>query len=76
MSNTFRLIAKYNADAETGQTYSINEYQEFIEVETKEGREFIPGMKELRLDDGSRVNYIDENTFKIVQSGTILKRVI
>jgi hypothetical protein len=31
-------------------------------------------MKYFELNNGAKVNYIDERTFEIVQSGTILRR--
>jgi hypothetical protein len=74
MSGSFRLTGQFKAYAEGGETYTIHEYQEFIESHTMDGVHHIPGMKELRLNDGSRVTTIDENTFEIVQSGAILKR--
>ena len=76
MSNSFRLTGQFKASAATGETYTVHEYQEFIESRTQGGVDWIPGMKELRLNDGSRVNYIDENTFEIVQTGATLKRDI
>ena len=70
-----KLIGKYVAQSDGGDRHVVLEYQEFIEVETKDGREFIPGMKEYHLETGGRVNWVDDDTFKIVQSGAILKRV-
>ena len=60
--------------SEDGRSYVVHEYQEFIDAGTKDGGAWVPGMKYLELSDGSKVNYIDEDTFKIVGTGTILRR--
>ena len=45
-----------------------------IDTSTLDGPSSIPGLSELRLDDGSPLNMIDENTFKIVVNGELVKR--
>ena len=70
-----KLVAKHMARSEDGSDYTVYEYQQFIDASSYDGEKWIPGMKYLELDDGSRVNHIDDDTFKIVQSGIILKRV-
>jgi hypothetical protein len=69
------MIDKFKAQSDDGATYTVHEFQEFVATGTKDGDDWIPGLKELKLNDGSRLNLIDENTFEIVQSGTILRRV-
>ena len=74
--DSFRLIGKFLAEAaDTGERFEVSEFQEFKSVTTKDGTDWIPGMKELRLNSGARVTYHDEDTFEIPVTGTILKRV-
>ena len=70
-----RRIAQHTMRSDDGRTYIVDEYQEFIDVGTKDGEDCLPGMKYLQLADGSKVNFVDDDTFKIVRSGTILQRV-
>jgi hypothetical protein len=70
-----KQTGRYVAQTEGGERHVVIEFTEYIDVGGKDGPEQIPGMKELRLEGGGRVNYIDDDTFEIVQSRTILKRV-
>ncbi|HEY0148540.1 MAG TPA: hypothetical protein VGB70_06000 [Allosphingosinicella sp.] len=70
-----KLIGKYIARGDDGQTYQVHEYQEFIDAGTKDGDAVIPGMKYCTLGDGSKVNHIDARHWEIVATGTILTRV-
>ena len=67
-------IAQHRMQSEDGRSFVVDEYQEYIDAGSKDGDDWIPGMKFLELGDGSKVNYIDENTFEIVRSGIILRR--
>jgi hypothetical protein len=69
-----RLIGRYVARSDNGQTYQVNEYQEFVDASTKDGSDWIPGMKYCELSDGSKVNYVDDETWKTLD-GTIIRRV-
>lgn len=68
-------MGKYIARSNDGCTYPVIEYQEFIDAGTKSGDDWIPGMKYFELNDGSKLNWIDERTWEIVADGTILKRL-
>lgn len=60
---------------EAGSLYEVEEWQEFIDAgHMRDPDAVIPGMKELRLADGGRVNVVDQDTFQIVASGKILRR--
>ena len=46
-----------------------------IDTSTLAGKSSIPNpLAELRLDDGGHINYIDEETFLIVETGELVKR--
>ena len=70
-----QLIARHKMASDDGRVFVVEEYQEYIDAGSKDDpHATIPGMKYLLLEDGSRVNHIDDDTFKIVQSGTVLRR--
>lgn len=48
--------------------------QERIPTSTMGGPSSIPGMKSCRLEDGTPLNYVDENTFKNPITGEVLSR--
>lgn len=54
----------------------VDEYQEITETKLLSGEiSRTRGLKEMRLRSGDPVNYIDEDTFEIVKTGTIIHRV-
>jgi hypothetical protein len=60
--------------SDDGTEYVVYEYQEFLDASTYDGEKWVPGLKWLELNDGSKLNHIDDDTFKIVRSGTIVRR--
>ncbi len=73
---TTRLIESVECEDKDGHRYEVHTYQNFKTFSPLKGpRQEVPGIKDLRLADGSDVNCIDENTFKIVATDTIVTRV-
>lgn len=71
-----RLIGKYLTETDDGRRAIVHEYQEFIEIDTKDGVELIPGMKLLRLEDGTTLSPTDdERAFRTTDRQTIYRRV-
>jgi hypothetical protein len=66
-----RRVGIHKATREDGSIIQVEEYQEFIDVTSfsDSAKRWAPGMKRLELEDGSAVNFIDERTFEIVESG-------
>lgn len=59
-----------------GAEHEIEEWQEFIDAgHMQNPHARIPGMKELRLRQGGGVNFIDNDTFEIVSTGKIVRRI-
>lgn len=59
-----------------GNRYLVVEYTKMITSRPLSGRSVTtPGPKDYRTSDGLGVNYIDEDTFKIVRTNTIVRRV-
>ena len=58
-----------------GNNYEVEEWQEFIDAgHVQDPGARIPGIKELRLPDGRRVNFKEQSTFEIVDTGKIIRR--
>jgi hypothetical protein len=59
-----------------GDEYVIIEYTTFIEFRPISGpATWTKGTKELRLDTGQHVNWIDDDTFQIVSNDRVLRRL-
>lgn len=64
-------FAVYAAD---GTKLRVITIQHMIDATSMDGPGVVPGLRELRLEDGRAVNYLDENTFQIVATGEIVRR--
>lgn len=72
-----RQIDRFDAKTDDGRVFSVVVYQEFIDATSigDKARKWIPGMKRITLSDGSPVNYIDANTFKVFGTDEIIRKV-
>jgi hypothetical protein len=67
---------RFRARKDDGEVVTVIEFQEQISFRPLNGPpSSLPGAKVLTLPDGSHVNFIDENTFKIVQTGEVVRRL-
>ena len=57
-----------------GTRYRAYVHQDRISTATLDGPSSIPGMKTCRLEDGTPLNYVDENTFNNPITGELLSR--
>ena len=57
-------IGTFSARDKDGTRYTIYVYQDFIQ--TRRGEPAIPGLKELRLADGTHVNHIEQGQYEIL----------
>jgi hypothetical protein len=57
-----------------GTTLRVRVIRSRVDTSTMDGESSIPGLAQLRLDDGTPVNVIDENTYKIVSTGETVRR--
>lgn len=69
-----RLIARHQMQSDDGTRYEVLEYQEFLDAGTKDGPDWVPGLKRLVLANGRHLNHIDDDTFQIVVTGQIVRR--
>jgi hypothetical protein len=71
-----KQTGRHVAQTDGGTRYVVLEFQEYLASRAlDEETQWIPGMKEYRLESGGRVNYVDDDTFEIVTTGAIIKRV-
>ena len=69
-------IGRFEAQADDGTIYIVLEIQELRQFQPLDGpSQLIKGMKRLELIDGKHVNYIDPNTFKIVSTEEIIRKI-
>lgn len=71
-----REIERFRASADDGTVYTVVTIQELVEAKASgQAPHWIKGLKRLELDDGSPVNYIDPQTFKIVATNQLIRKV-
>jgi hypothetical protein len=69
-----RRTGQISAKDEQGQEYQVIEYTEFHDASTFGNPDnWVEGLKEYRLNDGSHVNKTSETEFEIVKSGVKLR---
>jgi hypothetical protein len=69
-----KIIATHRMRDDDGTVYDVDEIQEYNDASTYDGPGWVEGLKRLELADGSHVNHIDDDTFKIVRTGTVIRR--
>ena len=69
-------IGRCTAVADDGTMYTVITYQHFTRSNLISGpQQWIPGTKHMALLNGESVNYIDDETFQIVQTDEIIRKV-
>jgi hypothetical protein len=67
---------RFRAVSDDGEEFVVIEYQRIHEHKDLNGKISITkGLKRLALNDGSGVNRIDPDTFKIVQTDQIIRKI-
>jgi len=57
-----------------GTLYRVHVYQERLDASSIAGAGSVLGQKTVVLENGSPLNYVDENTFKNATTGELLSR--
>jgi hypothetical protein len=72
-----RLVQKLNGVSDTGQRYVIQIYQTLIDTsDMRSGHsEKLGGLKEAFTSDGRALNFVDEKTFRFVDSNEAIHGV-
>jgi hypothetical protein len=70
------LIARHIAESDDGEAFEVLEYQHYTERRMLSGKQMsVPTVREYVLSDGRDVNWIDSETFKIVETDQIIRKV-
>jgi len=71
-----KQTGSFKAKSETGETYTINEFQEYISVLTNIGNTTqFEGTKRWKISTGSEVKQVDQDTYRIVLSSQIVRKI-
>lgn len=71
-----REITRHRCEDDHLNEYTVIEYQNYRRWTPISGRsEDVPTTKELFLSDGRSVNFVEKNTFKIVDTDQIIRTV-
>jgi hypothetical protein len=71
-----KLIDRIQCTDDDGTPYIVEKWQDQIPAgHMDDPNATIPGMNRLKLSSGGKVNFRDENTFEVVQTGVVLRRV-
>ena len=69
-------IDQFEVISEAGKEYTMTVYQEYINVSSHDDpNATIPGHKQAHTLEGYHVNFIDNNTFKIVETNEVVHRI-
>jgi hypothetical protein len=67
---------RFRAVSDDGEEFVVIEYQRIIEHKLLSGATSVTkGLKRLALSDGSSVNQIDPETFKVVQTDQLIRKI-
>ena len=72
---SIREIGRFSAKSDSGQVYVIIEHQEYNQVRTLKVDTELPSLKSWVTSTGLFVNQIDAETFQIVQTDEIVRKV-
>jgi hypothetical protein len=69
-------INRYRCIGDSGREYTVIEYQNFTRYQTlNDPPQDVPTTKEWFLSDSQDVNFIDENTFQIVLTDELVRKI-
>jgi len=69
-------INRYRCIGDNGREYTVIEYQNVIRTQLKSGPpQDVLGTKDWCLSDGGEVNFADENTFQIVLTDELVRKI-
>ena len=69
-------INRYRCIGDSGREYTVIEHQNFTRFETLNNPpQEVPGTKGWILSDGRDVNFIDDNTFQILDTDEFIRKI-
>ena len=74
--SSIREIGRFFAKTDSGKEYEVIQYQRYEDVTTMDSpEEEIPTTKFMKTTNDLDVHYIDSETFEIVQTNEIIRKV-
>jgi hypothetical protein len=71
-----RETDRVTAQSDDGRTYTVIEYTKFFRHQPiSQAAQTLKGTKHYELKDGSPVNWVDDDSFEIVENGEIIRKV-
>jgi hypothetical protein len=71
-----REIKRYRCIGDGGREYIVIEYQHIMRTQLKSGPpQDVPGNLDWILLDGREVNFIDDNTFQILDTDEFVRKI-
>lgn len=68
--------SRFQANGESGRVFTVIEFEEYREIRSLNGPDqIVPGLRRISLADGSPLEVIDTDTFKIVETDEIIRKV-
>jgi hypothetical protein len=72
-----RIVESFNLKDNIGNVYPVDIWEEIIDAGTLNNPDaVIPGMQEVVLSDGRRVNDRGDGTFYLFREGVVLSRIL
>jgi hypothetical protein len=72
-----RIVESFNLKDNLGNVYPVDIWEEIIDAGTLNNPDaVIPGMQEVVLSDGRRVNDRGDGTFYLFREGVVLSRIL
>jgi hypothetical protein len=74
-----RTVGRFQVQYDDGEVYTVITFQEFMEMDVVrpagEPAQWAGGRKRLALSDGSPVNQIDAETFQVLDTNRIARKI-
>ena len=70
-----RQLSTYRAKSEDGRNFFIRHHQRFVDAGDATAPHWIPDAEWFEIDDGARLNRLDEDRFELPSEGIVIKRL-
>jgi len=76
MKTVTRYVGSFLTKDKSGKTYTIHCYQDYLVRQDLDGNvSYDAGLKSYQTGDRGGVNFIDDDTFKIVATDTLVTKI-
>ncbi|TIW27478.1 MAG: hypothetical protein E5V63_09345 [Mesorhizobium sp.] len=75
-TKTVELAEQFDVRDSSGRTHRVNVWQTILRTRMLDGSTNVAkGLKDLKLSDGTQLNYIDDDTVQAVMTSELYKRI-